>query len=452
MIDLGCILAAFGLSAIFRQESTHIALVPWLRGVPPDQETLHQYELLILVSVITWIAATQWRGGYRSHRSEHLWPFVRDHLTTELIWVMAVATLTFLFKLDIVSRVFFFTFFPVSILILTARQLAVRAVLHHVRTKGLNVRHVAIIGEAGRAREFARVIEREGGPGYRIKQLAPVSRGLLSETFNCDFDEAFVTVGTPQAELEATVLKLVKMGKRVHIVPGLFDSTLFRRSLDEFAGVPVLSVGGYGDDPVEAAAKRILDLVGASLLLVICFPLLLVCVLLVKLGSRGPVFFSQERLGKRGRRFRILKFRTMYPDAEARLHADPALYQKYVENNFKLPKGEDPRIAPGGNFLRSTSLDELPQLFNVLKGDMSLVGPRPIVPPEIEKYGDCGPLFLSVKPGLTGYWQINGRSEITDYLERTALDLGYIRDQSLKTDVDILLKTIPAVLRRRGAH
>jgi lipopolysaccharide/colanic/teichoic acid biosynthesis glycosyltransferase len=142
----------------------------------------------------------------------------------------------------------------------------------------------------------------------------------------------------------------------------------------------------------------------------------------------------------------------MYQDAEKILGSDLAVYQKYVENNYKLPPGEDSRITPVGRFLRATSLDELPQLINVLRGDMSLVGPRPIVPPEIDKYGDYGVLFTSVKPGLTGNWQVSGRSEISDYSRRAALDIEYVRDQSLRTDIDILLKTIPAVLSRKGAH
>jgi exopolysaccharide production protein ExoY len=142
----------------------------------------------------------------------------------------------------------------------------------------------------------------------------------------------------------------------------------------------------------------------------------------------------------------------MYCDAEERLRSDPQLLRKYLANNHKVPRNEDPRIAPFGQFLRVTSLDELPQLFNVLRGDMSLVGPRPITPPQLEQYGEYSPLFLSAKPGITGYWQVQGRSKITDFSRRTALDIEYIRDQSFKTDVEILLKTIPAVLLRKGAH
>ena len=209
--------------------------------------------------------------------------------------------------------------------------------------------------------------------------------------------------------------------------------------------------GGHGLDATESLAKRFLDIIGSLLILIMCSPALLAVALLIKLSSRGPILFSQERLGKHGRRFRMFKFRTMFPDAEERLRSDLTLYRKYLDNNHKVPNGDDPRIAPFGQFLRATSLDEFPQLFNVLKGDMSLVGPRPITPPQLEQYGESGTLFLTVKPGITGYWQVNGRSGVRDFARRAELDLEYIRDQSLKTDIDTLLKTIPAVLLRKGA-
>jgi lipopolysaccharide/colanic/teichoic acid biosynthesis glycosyltransferase len=216
--------------------------------------------------------------------------------------------------------------------------------------------------------------------------------------------------------------------------------------------VPVLSIGGYRLEKIDAITKRLLDICGSASLFLLLAPLMVIVALLIKISSSGPIVFAQERLGERGRRFRIYKFRSMCVNAEMTLISNPTLYQKYIENNYKLPKGEDPRITPLGAFLRRTSLDELPQLFNVLKGDMSLVGPRPIVPAEIDKYGEYGPLFMAVKPGLTGNWQIKGRSNISDYSRRAVLDIEYIRDQSLKTDVDILLKTIPAVVWRKGAH
>lgn len=419
---------------------------------PVPVEVTYQYAILMLLSVLAWIGVSQWRETYRSHRSDHIFSFLLDHFTTQFIWAMSVGFLGFLFKLAFVSREFLLTFLPLSMILLSARLVGSRALLQYVRAKGHNIRRVVVIGETTRSREFSRFIEKEGGPGYQLVELGLSPTGKLNGNLNADFDEAFLTPGDPQTDLEATVLKLVKLGKRVHIVPGLFDGTLFRQSLHEFAGVPVLSVGGYGNDLIEDAAKRFLDLVGAVIVIILCSPAFAISAVLVRLSSPGPILFFQERLGRNGRKFRMLKFRTMYRDAEERLRSDPELFRIYLENNHKIPSKHDPRIAPFGRFLRAGSLDELPQLFNVLRGDMSLVGPRPITPPQLEQYGEYGPLFLSAKPGITGYWQVQGRSEIKDFERRAALDIEYIRDQSFKTDVDILLRTIPAVLRRKGAQ
>jgi exopolysaccharide production protein ExoY len=186
--------------------------------------------------------------------------------------------------------------------------------------------------------------------------------------------------------------------------------------------------------------------------LIVLSPVLGLVALVVKLTSPGPALFRQKRLGFEGEPFTLCKFRTMRVDAEKILKESPALYAKYLQNNFKLPKGEDPRLTPVGEFLRATSLDELPQLFNVLIGEMSLVGPRPIVPHEAAQYGDAAMLFMSAKPGMTGHWQVSGRSEVVEYGKRVELDLEYIRDQSLGKDLEILLRTVPAVLRRKGAN
>jgi lipopolysaccharide/colanic/teichoic acid biosynthesis glycosyltransferase len=200
----------------------------------------------------------------------------------------------------------------------------------------------------------------------------------------------------------------------------------------------------------ECAAKRLLDLAAAMLLALVFLPAFLLIAVAISLESPGPVFFRQERLGKAGKRFRLLKFRTMFADAEAVLKRNPDLYVRYVENNFKLREGEDPRITNLGRILRKSSLDELPQLFNVLRGDMSLVGPRPVVPAEIGAYGEGADLLLSIRPGLTGPWQVNGRSRV-GYPIRVQMELEYVRDPSLGRDIEILLKTVRAVLRSDGA-
>lgn len=197
--------------------------------------------------------------------------------------------------------------------------------------------------------------------------------------------------------------------------------------------------------------KRSLDIAVALGLLLVLAPAMLILAVLVKLDTPGPVFFRQRRAGLGGRFFMLFKFRSMRADAEAFLRADARLYQKYLDNDFKLPEDEDPRVTRLGRFLRKTSLDELPQLLNVLRGDMSLVGPRPVVEPELEMYRGRIPTLLSVKPGLTGRWQVSGRSSVA-FPERAELDLEYVRRWSLLEDLWILAMTVPVVLLRRGAH
>ncbi len=216
-------------------------------------------------------------------------------------------------------------------------------------------------------------------------------------------------------------------------------------------GEPLIELSRPALKSRQLFLKRTLDVVGAGLGLVVLAPLFGVIALAVRLGSRGPAIFAHERLGKNGRSFRCYKFRSMHVDAHARLRRDDALYAEYVANNFKLPEEADPRLTPIGRFLRRTSLDELPQLINVLRGDMSLVGPRPIVTEEIDHYGHGGPAFLSLQPGMTGAWQINGRSQV-GYPQRADIELDYVRNWSLGGDIAILLKTVPVVLGRRGAH
>jgi exopolysaccharide production protein ExoY len=195
---------------------------------------------------------------------------------------------------------------------------------------------------------------------------------------------------------------------------------------------------------------RLLDAVGAALLLVVLAPVVAAVALLVWWNMGRPVLHVQQRVGRGGRLFPLYKFRSMVPDAEKMLRRSPELYQRYVASNFKVPAEEDERITPLGRLLRRTSLDELPQLWNVLRGDMSLVGPRAIVPEEVAEYGGYAQMLLRVRPGLTGLWQVSGRSRI-GYPERARMDLQYVGERSFRKDLQILLRTLPAVLRQRGA-
>ena len=198
--------------------------------------------------------------------------------------------------------------------------------------------------------------------------------------------------------------------------------------------------------------KRSIDIVLSILGLLIVSPIFLFITVFYLFGeSKGPLIFKQKRFGKDGNIFYIYKFRSMVVNADEKLKSNKELYGQYLKNNYKLEQFDDPRITKVGRVLRKTSLDELPQLINVLKGEMSIVGPRPIVKDELKEYKHLKGDFLSVKPGITGYWQICGRSDV-GYPERVDLELYYIYNQALLLDIKIILKTIIVVIFKKGAY
>ena len=195
--------------------------------------------------------------------------------------------------------------------------------------------------------------------------------------------------------------------------------------------------------------KRIMNLLCSFVGVIVLSPFFLIISLLIKVTSKGPVFFVHERVGLTGRKFKLIKFRTMVNNAEEMIASFSPEQKKEWEENYKLK--DDPRITKIGKFLRRTSLDELPQLINILKGDMSIVGPRPVVDEELNWYGDKKDKLLSVKPGLTGWWAVNGRSNVP-YPERCDLELYYVDHISFALDVKIILKTLGAIIKKDGAR
>nr|WP_254901219.1 sugar transferase [Tuberibacillus sp. Marseille-P3662] len=197
--------------------------------------------------------------------------------------------------------------------------------------------------------------------------------------------------------------------------------------------------------------KRTIDIIGAIVGLILSSPIFLVISIFYAFGeNKGPVLFTQQRVGRSGKMFKIYKFRSMVVDADKRLKENKVLYQKYIKNNYKLEPEEDPRITKLGQYIRKTSIDEIPQFINLLKGDMSLIGPRPVVEEELLEYGNKKMLFVSVKPGLTGYWQVSGRSSV-GYPERVNLELYYVYNQSIRMDSRIFILTFLTVFSKRGA-
>ena len=445
-----------------------ILVIPFGR----DSEAQFQYSALLLVAILSWMTLTAFTNTYRSHRTERLNFVARGLIRTLLTWALITITAVFSLKFEYVSRQFIGYFIGASSVLIFARDLGTTLFLRSLRRSAHKWRTAVVFGDnEATCEHFAALLSAAHPMGYQQVVVQPWKRVVdgngngngngtgsghdFGEGLLVEFDDVFIiglNDGADSPMGAKGVLTLLKQGKSVHIIPSLLDTRLFRQSLGDVAGIPVLSVSKGELNQVQAAVKRAADFVLSALLLIILSPLLGAIAVAIGLTSPGPVLFRQKRLGLEGEPFTLFKFRTMRPDAEQILRDTPSLHEKYMKNNFKLPGGEDPRVTSLGKFLRATSLDELPQLFNVLIGEMSLVGPRPIVPNEEVEYGDSAMLFMSAKPGMTGHWQVSGRSEIAEYRKRVELDLEYIRDQSLSKDLEILLRTVPAVLRRKGAN
>ena len=293
---------------------------------------------------------------------------------------------------------------------------------------------VVLLGDGETARRLAREFAEDGYIGFKVCESADIAVVCQDlRIFRADI-----------AELSAKYTHVV-------FVPTGGDLPTYGAqtvSFDGLGGVEMVNQRRIG---VLRHEKWLLDKALAILAFVLLSPFFVLVPVLIKLTSRGPVFYRQQRLGKRGRPIRVWKFRSMYADADERLKAilasDPARRAEW-EANFKL--SDDPRVTPLGRFLRKTSIDEFPQLFNVFAGDMALVGPRPIVEKEVAYYGAAYDIFSSVRPGITGLWQASGRSD-TDYARRVALDVQYVLNWSPWMDIWILFRTVGAVLFMRGA-
>ncbi|HTY18106.1 MAG TPA: sugar transferase [Myxococcota bacterium] len=351
-------------------------------------------------------------------------------------------------------------------------QLAVFAVyrtalfsaLHLVRRRGHNFRSVLVVGSGPRARQACRVIESHPEWGLRLIGLvddcdSPVDGALMGEPIykfsevpdlfrNEVIDE--VVVACPRSllpQIGSVIGLCAAVGVPVTILSDLFGDYLPLPRSTSFGSLPALSFAMVHHSHTKLVVKRAIDAVGASALLLLVSPVLAAAAVLIKLSSPGPVFFRQLRCGLYGRRFAMLKLRTMYQDAESRRREVEHL-NELTGPVFKIRN--DPRITPIGRWLRRWSIDELPQLWNVLRGDMSLVGPRPPIPGEVDQYLTSQRRRLSMRPGLTCLWQVHGRNEI-EFEEWVKLDLEYIDSWSLRRDLQILVRTLPAVLRGRGA-
>jgi exopolysaccharide biosynthesis polyprenyl glycosylphosphotransferase len=336
--------------------------------------------------------------------------------------------------------------------------------ISRLRGQRVGVPRAVIVGTGAEAQAIGDVLRRRGRLDYEVV-------GWVDVPFERGRDAALPTLGVvddlpeladrlvvdtvlfgttleESARLERTIWQLQEVGKTVHLRGDALGGLLSRTLVGDLDGIPMFTLTSVPMDRVALGVKRAIDLAGSSVGLVLLSPFLLGVAGLVKLTSAGPVLHRQERLGLNARRFEMLKFRSMYDGAEAH-RADLAAANEMSGPVFKMRN--DPRVTPLGRWLRRYSIDELPQLWNVLRGQMSLVGPRPPLGPEVALYERWQRRRLSMKPGLTCLWQVNGRSEL-DFDTWMKLDLEYIDNWSLGLDLKILLKTIPVVLTARGAR
>jgi len=471
ILDVACLCLAFGTGLLLRAFHESIPLIQRIPVLPFNAEPTvrSDYAALLLASLLAWVISLRRSGVYASHRSERLVTVMLAYLRA-LVWAgLSTAAVVFALKLAPISRLFFVYYLVFGFVFLTLKQALVISVLRRLRQRGYNLRYALVIGAGKPAGWFARVLLEARHTGYRLVGLVLPRKVVSSEAFSVpvlgtlkniddilnrhEVDEVFIVGGASElAELSPVTDALIRRGKVVSIVSVMAAGLAgVRGRVTEFAGVPMISYGPMPHDEINAFLKRGVDVLVATVGLVIMMPLMAAIAVAIRIFDPGPALFRQVRLGERGRPFQMWKFRSMRTDAEEVLLSDPELYARYVANNYKLADSEDPRISRIGAFLRRTSLDELPQLVNVLKGDMTLVGPRPIVPRELEMYAPYHDLLLSVRPGLTGQWQVNGRSEVP-YPQRAHMDLDYVAGHSVGEDFSIMVRTLPSVVRRRGAN
>ena len=309
---------------------------------------------------------------------------------------------------------------------------------------------VLLAGSGETAARVRTILEKDRFTGFRAAAVVRDPRRILQEGKRLDIKIMIACVD--ERVLRAMMEDFTGWFNYIEYVPTAAAFPVFGAKAVSFGGLGGIELVNHGRMKIKRLQKWFIDKTLTLLLFLLASPLFLVLPVLIKLTSKGPVFYRAERLGRRGRKIRVWKFRSMYADADRRLQrlldGDRNLAAEFAAN-FKLKN--DPRITPLGKFLRRTSIDELPQLFNVLVGDMALIGPRPIVDKEVQYYGDEYQVFASVKPGITGLWQVSGRSD-TDYVRRVALDVYYVLNWSPWMDIWIALRTVYSVLLMRGAR
>ena len=439
----------------------------FLKGILHEPgDPLQRYAITLLLAIPLWCLTLYANGIYLSMRTrsylEILWAIIKSAALTFL----AMGTTIYFLKHSQTSRLFFILFAGFSFGLILLEKTALFMSSHYVRRQGLNTRRILVVGTGKRAQEFIKKVDGhpewgfeilgaiDDEPGRGVHQVGRLEViGTLEDIpliFHKDAvgEVVFVVPRSRLNSLQDAIHKCETEGVVVTIAVDLFDTLLAKSSVTELDGMPLLHFKTTHAREWELLVKRLFDFAASALGILVLSLFFLVTAILIKATSKGPVFFKQYRLGLHGRRFTLYKFRTM------RIGAHDVLSDVTDLNSMTTPEFRDKKtrwITPIGRFMRKFSLDELPQLFNVFVGHMSIVGPRPTVPDEVEKYKTWQRRRFSMKPGITCLWQVNGRNKIV-FEDWMKLDLEYLDSWSLWLDAKILLKTVPVVLFGIGAY
>ncbi|MEZ4753367.1 MAG: sugar transferase [Bdellovibrionota bacterium] len=441
---------------------------------------LKDYFIVLFVGLLSYMATLQVFGAYSSMRLSSSFRLLRIGIVSSVITFFTLAAVLYILKIDL-SRSFIVLFCVIVGLSLTAERFLVLEFLRYFRRRGWNFRNIIICGIGDQALRLAAFIVARPELGVRIRGFADLKEPKLDKSSelvefkknlgNLGMRSGRILSGVNQVkqaleeyaidelictdvidvmpEVEEMILTCTEQGVQTTIAADLFSVGLIKSGISYFGDMPLIHFQTPPGDRWELGIKRLIDLIISGILLIILSPVFLLIMLGIKLSAKGPIFFRQTRVGLNGRLFTMYKFRSMYQDAEEKLEELKA--QNEMQGPaFKMKN--DPRVTAIGKWLRKYSLDEMPQFWNVFIGDMSLVGPRPPVPGEVNLYQRKYRRRLSMRPGLTCTWQVTGRNKISDFDYWVELDLDYIDNWSLTRDFLLLVRTIPVVLRGQGAH
>lgn len=459
LIDVVLINVAFALSYYIRYELELLVPVDDQFSAPYYAYLSMQASYTLLCLFFLWVdgAYTERRGG---SLFTDLYRLINAVSTVGVIMFAAV----FLLLPTVYSRGLIVWAIFLTIVILWLARIGQRLVRAQLRLSGVGVSRVLVVGAGDIGRTVMRTVVAEPSLGYQIVGFldddpAKVEIGRFKSLGNLEqaehalsterIDEVIITLPWMyQRKILAIVRACEARGVRARVVPDLFQLSLNQLDVEEVGGLPLIGVKEPSLSQPGRIAKRTLDILAALAILIVSSPVTLLAALLIRLDSAGPILFSQTRVGEKGKLFTVLKFRSMRVGAEAE---QEQLRERNEATGPLFKIRNDPRQTRFGRLLRRTSVDEIPQFLNVLRGEMSVVGPRPGLPSEVARYQPWHRQRLEVKPGITGLWQVSGRSDLT-FDEMCLLDIYYIENWSLALDIQIMLRTIPRVLFGSGAY